>query len=875
MSDIEKLIRVSGDSEGFAAALEEAERQARTAASRFDTIDKQLQERMAERDAAFAQKRQVRTDAVLRRGLDARIKMLDKETDSLIRALNKQQTAVERAEQRVTAVRNAGAKQRERIAQQEAQAQAKHVDSFLGRAAQGAARGLGPPAGFPVPFLGGGVAGIGGGLVGAAVGFGLKKAVDDTLAYTEAMRDLMNVTQQTAEVTSRYAAIAERLGVDHDKLGDALRNMASDIAQNPERWEAMGIAIQDAEGKARPFLDVFDDFRHTFAAATQDSETYRAAQEVLGRSYADLLPLLRATDDQFAALGDQVSGTSRVLTTEGMQANLEYAQSLKTIEIGFQNMVGIIGQLAIPMFAKFIEVMQQTFDAFGTFVHGVLGGQGIGEAYGTAIRDSQARAAAAREAARKIAADSMLVASRTGGAGSLPTTSSLSNARRAAADALRERIDAIRDESTARLEAMRDTLKAFEREREVALRTIQDEQKARQRQHEAELDAINAETEAREDAFRARERARDDELDGLRAELRLLDEVADAEKARRDLADAEADLAMERNIEVFRSASQSGEDYQQAVFNQQRRVRDAEKKVAEARKKTDKDETRARIEERIRAIERERELDRRALEDYKQGAEDRVRVIRATMELEKTAADARLQQIRDEMSAERDRISDLIEQEQRATKLIIDELEKRRAAAVAASSAGTGSATVGGNVGGAPPGGDTGRTDPDQRAGERGGTTTADVQRWFQLYLGRPAEPEEIAGRLGRNRADVETEIRESLEARIYAEWLHRRGERGWGTAGTGAGGGGGGTFDYPHTRTLREPTLLVGLRSGQAIGVAAARGDEDVTFGGVGERRGDTMTVVIPLHINGREIGRAVGEIKTRRASHGYGRNR
>lgn len=867
---IKKIIEISGDASGFQAALDEAENQARTAAARLEQIDKALDDRRRQREEAEAQRSTLRNDAVVRRGLDVRIAGLEKEEDALRRSLDRQQTALEKAEQRVNVVRTTAAKQRVTIAQQELQQRAQLEQTFAGRFAQGAARGIGPVPGFPVPFLGGGIAGIGGALAGAAVGFAIKKAVTDTLDWTTAIRELMLITREGAQETSTFAIVAERFGIDAGKLGDALRNLASAAAQNSEQFKAMGIELNNLDGSAKSPLQLFMEFRQVFQGATKDTHTLRAAQEILGRSYTDLLPLLNASDDEMKAWTASAAKSAKVLTTEGLDANVRYQQSLAELNDGFQSLVVRVGGFVIPILAQVAEAAMHAADIIGLAAQrmggfswtDVLPGNLPGKIMGGLIKGgpdilAEADRLAAERASRARAAAEAITKAGGGTGPSIATKSDLADAQRAFTLAAQERITAIREESTARVEAMQDTLKAFERERDVALRTIQDESKARENQHRAELGAIESETRARDDAYRARERQRDDAITGLREELRALDAVTNSEKARADLADAEANLASERNVEVFRSASQTEEQYRSATDQQRRRVVDAEKKVADQKKALTQDTARSEIEVRIRAIEKERELDRRALEDYKQGADDRVRTIRSEMQLEKDAADTRIQQIRDEMDAERIRIADLITEEQRATREIIAELQKRQAAAAGSGGGGGGALAKLG------PGNTTVGPGSDEPIGGGPATefaTAADAQRWFQQYLGRAAGPEEIAGRLGTPRSMVERDIRDSLEARIRAAdmWNY------------------GGKHDYPHSMTLTEPTLMVGMRSGRSYGVAAARGDEDVTFGGVGDDRGgDSMTVVIPLHINGREIGRAVGEIKARRAGHGYGRRR
>jgi hypothetical protein len=825
VSDIQKMIEIGGSADGFAAALQEAENQARTAAARLEQIDKALDDRRRQREEAEAQRSSMRQDAVIQRGLDARIANLSKEEDALRRSLDRQQTAYEKAEARVTEVKSRGAVERVRIAQKEQQDHENLVRSFAGRAAQGAARAAGPPAGFPVPFLGGGIAGIGGALIGAAAVYSVKKAIDDTLEWTTAIKDLMLITREGAKETSTFAVVAERFGIDANKLQDTLRNVASAAAENPEQFRAMGIELNNLDGSAKSPLQLFMEFRKTFQGATQDTHTLRAAQEILGRSYADLLPLLNATDDQMKAWTASAADSGKVLTTEALEANLKYQQSLAELGIAFQGIGQRIGQFFIPKLAWAAETALHAADVIGGAVKHMLSGDfDFGRTLAEADRLAGERAERANAAAQAI------IGAGTG-TGSLPTRKDVSGAQRAADQAIKDRIALIREESKARVDAMNDALTAFNRERDAAIRTIEDEHKARQKAHQAQIEALKAEMDAEDEAFRARERVRDDATAALRAQLDATQALLDAETARKALADAEKTLTHESRVVVSRRRGETDEDYQGRAYQQDKRVKDAAKAVADEKEKIARDATKREIENRIKAIEAERIADRRQLEDKKHAIDVRVAAIQKEMALDKEKSDARVQQIHDEQKAERERVANAIKELERHTAAQVKELElvlKAHQATAAGVAAAWGEAAA-----------------AAQRA----------------------ADAANIAAAAGVQAADA----------------LRREGERNHSTTtGLGPGGLAGPSgvrntnpddlttwtqvpmFDSGGSMVLREPTLLVGQRSQRVLARAAVAGDEAVSFGGVGGRGKGGTTITVHVHglsdeAAAAKVGRAV----------------
>jgi hypothetical protein len=826
VSDIQKMIEISGSADGFAAALQEAENQARTAAARLEQLDKALDDRRRQREEAEAQRSSMRQDAVIQRGLDARIANLSKEEDALRRSLDRQQTAYEKAEARVTEMKSRGAVERVRIAQKEQQDHENLVRSFAGRAAQGAARAAGPPEGLPVPFLGGGIAGIGGALIGAAAVFTIKKAITDTLEWTTAIKDLMLITREGAKETSTFAAVAERFGIDANKLQDTLRNVASAAAENPEHFRAMGIELNNLDGSAKSPLQLFMEFRKTFQGATQDTHTLRAAQEILGRSYADLLPLLNATDEQMKAWTASAADSGKVLTTEALEANLKYQQSLAELGIAFEGIGQRIGQFFIPKLAWVAETAAHAADVIGGAVKHMLSGDfDFGRTLAEADRLAGERAERANAAAQAI------IGAGTGTGQSLPTRKDVSGAQRAADQAIKDRIALIREEAKARVDAMNDALRAFERERDAAIRTIEDEHKARQKAHHAQIEALKAEMDAQDEAFRARERARDDATAAIHAQLDATQALLNVETARKALADAEKTLAHESRVVVTRRRGETDEDYQGRAYQQDKRVKEAAKALADEKAAIARDAIKRELEDRIKAIEAERVADRRQLEDKKHAVDVRVAAIQKEMALDKEKSDARVQHIRDEQKVERERVADAIKELERQTAAQVKELElvlkahQATAAGVAAAwdaaAAAARRAADAANIAAAA---GVQASDALRREGERNhGTTTG-------LGSGGLAGP---SGVRNTNPDDLTT-------------WTHVP------------------VFDSGGTMVLREPTLLVGERSQRVVARAAVAGDEAVSFGGVGGRggRGGRGGATITVNVHGLTVDEAARKI-------------
>lgn len=746
-----------------------------------------------------------------------------------------------------------------------------------------------------------------------AAGSFAAKAVKDQMELAKAIRTVQIESGATLQQASSLHAVLDVLGVPVESLSSAFRVLAANMQNSPEMFRELGIETRDAAGEARSAFAVFTDVRKVLADSSGDAATLAAAQALLGRGYQDLLPLLGATDEEMRALNEAAEISGIVMGETAVQGAEGLMDALNGVSNSVQGLAQNIAENLIPMLTQMAEAAAvgiDTLNALANTAHasasqGQFFVSGLANVLGGAwdaitgnpteqLRQVNAQVNAQEKARAAIAA--ILQRQRSGlgttrsGASLAGRLGSSAGADKAALDALRDLIDAIKDEAAERERAMRKALDAFEEERDAAISMIEAEGEARQRQHDLALRAIEDETRAREDAFETVDRARSDEIDALREQIRGTQELTDMERTRADLAAAEGDAEAERKVEIFRGAGQSANDYGRAVRDQQRRIGDADKRVADAKQKLEQDTARVAIEARVRAIEQEREGQRRALDDYRTGAEERLRALRDQMDEERRQSDARVEQIQTEIDVERKRAADEIDHLEEATRVTVSELEVQVKAHQSAASA-VGAAwdaaarprtisitTTGGDTGGETVTGGGGQ-DMNQRRGEQsgGGLTLHEARALKEELLGRPVSIEEAIGYVGRTRASVAAEIMASEEYRNRTA-----APGGDGTTGVWLPGGQGdphGSHDYPHTVTFSKPAMIVGA-DGTNYGMIAKTGAEDVSFGGVGRRGagGDSVNVNaygIGVAEAARLIARENERMLARRASHGYGRRR
>jgi hypothetical protein len=668
----------------------------------------------------------------------------------------------------------------------------------------------------PVGYMtGGGMAAMAGGVVGALGTMAIRKVIQDYTQYADEVRKVGIISQATAKQSSTLLAIQERLGGATTSVTSAMQSLRQATQSSPEQFEALGIALKNADGSARPLIDVFEDVRQLLARAKNDSARLQIAQELLGGSYEDLIPLLALTDGEYRRLQDSVSGTARVMGEEGLRKAMEYKQAMDQIGFSIGNMAMNAAQVAIPALVNLTDVLGQTFDAFGSFLSmvgennmagkgagrgafGILNPYGnngevmgpptpkrsLGDMYLDAVRGAAERADAKRRERESLAASMV----SGGGVSSGPsladaTRNTMSGNNQAAQDAIRKMIEREKDRVDKEIKGIRKAQEADQfkfRGRMEALRI---------------LESMEQEAEHKRDLAREHERINgtdtisllDKRAQGIRDIMAAEDDLERKEAQRKHLADAEKNLTRAKNVQIFRTRGELEEEYSQRVYDNQQRIKQATEDVENARKDISKETRRDVLEAELKAIAKavEAEQKRIALERLNESERSRER----QKELEKRL---------DEIGRESDASRILSEQKIEELQTYLDEYTKAKQAEI--------------------------------------DVLTHHVTIIKSLIDGIPDRTIHI---------NVEYAYQDPNGPKLTSGMTH----------------------DYPHSLTLPEPTALLGLRSGKSYGIAALKGSEELMFGGVGRSRAGVesnggMSISIgDIHVTGgtpRDIAQA-----------------
>ena len=188
----------------------------------------------------------------------------------------------------------------------------------------------------------------------ALLAFGLKSA--DAFSQTaKAAIDLGAATGLSTEEASRWIAVADDFEVSADQLQAGIGKITKSL--DSPKWAEYGIATRDAAGNARDanaiLLDTFD----MLGRVTNESERARIGQELFGRGFANLSPIIGRTRGEYEQMLGAVED-GQVITAEEAKKAEKWRLAMDKLSDTFGELSLSVGETVTEM-APMLYTMSQ------------------------------------------------------------------------------------------------------------------------------------------------------------------------------------------------------------------------------------------------------------------------------------------------------------------------------------------------------------------------------------------------------------------------------------------------------------------------------------------------------------------------------------
>jgi soluble cytochrome b562 len=247
--------------------------------------------------------------------------------------------------------------------------------------------------------------------LGSKLGNGIKTAAKWGTAIvggaTAATGALMGVATKTAATTDRIDKLSQKIGLsrqgfqewefilsqsgtDIEKLQMGMKTLVSQIDQadkgvgkGADNFARLGVSVRDATGNLKDQETLFNEVVVALQNMEDGTEKARLANELLGRSGSELMPLLNGAAGSIDEMKQQAHDLGLVISDEAVDAGVLFTDTMDQLKRSFSAMSTGIGASVFPIvqqFAEFIidnmpmiqEVLGNVMNSLGDAVSAVM-----------------------------------------------------------------------------------------------------------------------------------------------------------------------------------------------------------------------------------------------------------------------------------------------------------------------------------------------------------------------------------------------------------------------------------------------------------------------------------------------------------------------
>lgn len=198
----------------------------------------------------------------------------------------------------------------------------------------------------------------------AAVLVGGKIAFDAAAKFVnlaKASLDFASATGLSTEEASRWIAVGDDYRLTAGDMETAVGKLTKTLGTAPAKFEALGVATEDAKGNTRSANDIFIDTLAALGNITNETDRATAGNQIFGKSYKTLAPLIGSTAEEYRGMLKSVSDGQVITDKEAAKAEkLRLAQdrlsdALGDLQLALGEVVAGLGP-AIDGLAQLLEL---------------------------------------------------------------------------------------------------------------------------------------------------------------------------------------------------------------------------------------------------------------------------------------------------------------------------------------------------------------------------------------------------------------------------------------------------------------------------------------------------------------------------------------
>jgi hypothetical protein len=202
------------------------------------------------------------------------------------------------------------------------------------------------------------------GAVVSVAGAAISVAIQGQLSAADQAGKTASSLGLTVEQLTRFQHAAAMSGVEAAGLETAFKRLSVNMLENADRFGALGIAVENADGTMRSADQVMSDLADVLAAMPDGAEKTALAMELMGKSGADLIPMLNGGRDALREMLDEADALGLTISGETAQAAAQFNDNIARLAGTVKGWVVIITAELAPALARITDAVVAASEVF-------------------------------------------------------------------------------------------------------------------------------------------------------------------------------------------------------------------------------------------------------------------------------------------------------------------------------------------------------------------------------------------------------------------------------------------------------------------------------------------------------------------------------
>jgi hypothetical protein len=196
-----------------------------------------------------------------------------------------------------------------------------------------------------------------GGVIGGSLVAGLTAAINETIKFSDQVRELSFLSGGSARDVSILVTGLEDLGVESSTVTTAMNMMSRAVESGSPALERLRISTRDSNGHLKTGLALYYEAIDALGAMRNEVERNSLAREIFGRGWTQMLPILREGSEKIRELGESNAALGKVMTEESLRDAREYKLALNELKDVWEALSTQLGVAVIPALTAMLMVV--------------------------------------------------------------------------------------------------------------------------------------------------------------------------------------------------------------------------------------------------------------------------------------------------------------------------------------------------------------------------------------------------------------------------------------------------------------------------------------------------------------------------------------